>query len=180
MVVVNSIHDLAPVDESESSKLKMFEDEEDLLDKPKVVTESWPQQWSDPGGWKSLIQKKPSTWKFSSMGKVSTSHEAKKSYLSSKTFGPMDSESLSTPYGRFLASKKIVDMLKDPATEKSMDLDDPLVKAVYDAVTVIDDSEKIVEKEEEPARELYKVLDDGEFIPFNPLVIIFYQNIIDS
>lgn len=171
VVVVNSIHDLAPVDASESSKTNIYEDEEVTTSQPtENSSETWPQPWVDSGEWKLIVRTKPLSWNFGRRvaQKFQESSPSSSQTSSNRLFDP---DSLSTPYGRYEASKKIVNIMKDPKKVDNLDLEDPLVKAVYDAVTVVDESELINEEmDEAPAPELSRVLDEGEFIPFNPLV----------
>lgn len=169
LILVNSIHDLAPIDATETNATTdAFEDEEDLPITQSVQS-SWPQAWTDPGNWCDMIATQLPKCQF---GRRSNCRKTLSIGSSpAKTHSKYDEENLSTPFGRYSASKKIVDLLKDPNMQKDLDLSDPIIKSVYEAVNVIDESEIIKDiVEDTPRQELSRVLDEGDFIPFNPLV----------
>ncbi|ODM99195.1 Exosome component 10 [Orchesella cincta] len=170
VIAVNSIHDVNPVESSEVNTIAVCDNDDDISSKPPhdaANTVSWPQPWVDPGGWKSLVRNDGASLKFNN--KVSFMRYRNVPTKSSELYGVTVSDSLTTPYGRYEISKNIMEILKDPKKQGQVDMQDPLVKAVYEAVLV--DEEDTVEdyQEELPKKKLSEVLNSGDFVPFNPL-----------
>ncbi|CAL8095562.1 unnamed protein product [Orchesella dallaii] len=170
VIAVNSIHDVNPIESSETINVATCDNDDDISIKPArdaAVAVSWPQPWTDPGEWKSLIRNDTSSLKFNK--KVSFMRYRNAPTKSPQLYGVTVSESLTTPYGRYEISKNIMDILKDPKKQGQVDMQDPLVKAVYEAV-LVEEEDNVQEYEEElPEKKLAQVLNSGEFVPFNPL-----------
>jgi hypothetical protein len=78
---------------------------------------------------------------------------------------------VATPFERYQLSRKILELLRDPEKRAEADLNNPLVKAVYDTLMYDPDQRekeeraRLLQPESVP---LAKVLPDSEFVPFNP------------
>jgi len=174
VIAVNSIHDVHPADSSSeaANAAAVWDNDDSISVKPAADNTStsgdWPQAWVDPGGWRPLMKNNASSIKFNQ--KVSFMRYQNVPPQPSVLYGVTVSDNLSTPYGRYEISKNIMDILKDPKKKEQVDLQDPLVKAVYEAVLIEDQDDLEEYQEEAPVQKLSKVLDQGEFVPFNPLV----------
>lgn len=60
-------------------------------------------------------------------------------------------------------------MLKDPDKKNTLDLNDPLIKAVNE--TLVQETDELTAEDPEPvAKNVARILPEREFVPFNPLV----------
>lgn len=173
MVVVNSLHDVTPVEPEEEDEDDDDMDLDDESTKTAVnttIAASWPEPWADPGGWQKFVGSKGTS---GPCFRFNRNLVQKRSAAQSTSSTFFKSEDVATPFGRYQITKKIHDMMKDPEKEKDINLKDPLVKAAVEALSLKDESE--LDTQTDPVEEDHvpvpaKVLEEGEFIPVNPLV----------
>jgi hypothetical protein len=87
-------------------------------------------------------------------------------------------DAASTPFDRYQLSNEIIQLLSDPIKKEALDMENPVVKAIYE--TVFCDPSELDQRtyEDEKPHVLEKVFTEGEFIPFNPLVRLYNLNYI--
>lgn len=94
---------------------------------------------------------------------------------------PINKNGASSAYERYQLSNEIIEMLKDPKKKEQLDLEDPLVRVVYDTLVADpEENRKLMDpNEDEGAKEtpVGKILPDSDFVPFNPMVQIFKNNL---
>lgn len=130
---------------------------------------SWPIPWVDPGNWTKFVLNKSNGLILSQ-----SPYRQQQSRHSESLSNSSEIANVMTPFDRYEISKKVMEMLEDPKKKDDLDMSDPLVKTVYEAVLVEDpslNSSPAPTEDQTPAK-LVRVLDEGEFIAFNPLVSI--------
>jgi hypothetical protein len=180
VVLLNSVHDVSlsevskgKPDQETISSLDSVEDnlsdgdQNDLEPTQAPETTIWPQPLKEPTKKHAAIKvlKKPSIF-FNH--KVSIRKPLTRTILDESSSKPKY-EAAATPFERYQLSKEILDMMKDPKKKEALDMENPIVKAVYETV-FCDPAEEIEVERDEKHQVLEKVLAEGEFIPFNPLV----------
>jgi len=78
-------------------------------------------------------------------------------------------EASAAPFDRYQLSNEIMELLKDPKAKEVLDMENPIVRAVYETV-FLDPAEELEDDKDEVPQVVEKVFTEGEFIPFNPLV----------
>lgn len=175
---MNSVHDVNPEDISqikdESADMDM--NEECASEEQQVVAEhslqhtEWPQPLKEPGFLHSSVLQfhNPSIF-------FNTKIRSKKSFSSTEKVDTEGSgysmDTAATPFDRYLLSKEIMELLSNPVKKEILDMENPVVKAVYETVFCDPTEFGNSDKDRSEPVELEKVFTEGEFIPFNPLVI---------
>jgi len=147
MVLLNSIHDVS----IEPSKVHDDDDE----------AQSWPEHWNPPVAWSELVVKTSCSIPF---GRAAVGMN-----------GLTKVRENSRAYGRYELSNNILDILRNPTKKGSLDMSDPVVRAVQETLLVDPlESDKPLcassQPKVEPTGGLDRVLPEKDFVAFNPMV----------